>query len=315
MHRQEAFLLSVDFDRLRTFVAAAAAGSFTRVAVARGLTTAAISQQVRALEEQLGVPLFERVGHRIRLSPHGRELVQGIRPALQQIEDSLATLHHSFRARAGIVRVGMPRAFGRRWVRERLASLLTEHPELRVHFRFGPVDTLERRLVDGELDLALLIRDPRLGGLAGRPLVEASLVAVAAPSYRHSHGALGTEEDLQRARWATYDGQHRLLERWWKARFGARLRPPSTVIVQAADVELLLDIALAGVAVCVLPSYLVDAHLEHGRLVRIVVAGEHPTARVSSQTIQLAWRATPHLPRRVLLVATALSGLESSGGP
>lgn len=305
------FLLAIDLDRLRTFVAAAAVESFSRAASTRGVTPAAISQQVRTLEEQLGVPLFDRLGKRLRLSPHGRDLVRRVQPALQQIDDSLVTLHESFEARIGVVRIGTPRALGRHWARERVAHVLRLHPDLRVHLRLGASARLERRLVEGGLDLALLTRDPVTPGLETVPLIEASMIAVAAPAYLAQH-PVRTERELRKARWAAYDGQRSLLMQWWRARFG-NAPQPDQVVLQVADLDMLLDFVLAGLCLCVLPSYLVENPLERGLLVRVATAGE-PRGVATTQTVHLAWRGSAPQPSRVTAVARALA-LAHQGWP
>lgn len=295
----------VNLDFLETFLVAADLGTFRGAATTRGITVSAISQQIKALEGQLAVPLFERVGRRVELTTHGRDLARALRPAFQQISAALGALDRSFQQISGVVRLGTPRAFGRHWTRSRLARVLVAHQDLRVKFTLGTPLSLERKLLEGEIDLALLVRPPSVPTLDGKPLAEESFAAVAAPSYLQRFGAPHTEDELRRARFGVFDEGHSMLGPWWRARFGAEARLPEDVVVEVSDLDALLDLALDGVCITVLPTYLVEPHLHEGRLVRVSVSGER-RVEVPSHTIHLAWRRAAVLPARVRVVREAL---------
>lgn len=79
-----------------------------------------------------------------------------------------------------------------------------------------------------------------------------------------------------------------------RARFG-NAPQPDQVVLQVADLDMLLDFVLTGLCLCVLPSYLVENPLERGLLVRVATAGE-PRGVAATQTVHLAWRGSAPQP-------------------
>ncbi len=296
-----------NLEFLKTFLVAADTGTFRGVASARSVTVSAISQQIKTLEAQLEVPLFERVGRRVRLTSHGRELARQLRPAFSQIEDALGALEGTFQSVQGLVHVGMPRAFGRHWMRRRLSALLAAHPALGVRLTLGVPSTLERRLVEGQLDLGILVRRPSSATLETLPIAEESFVAVAAPSFVARSGTPRTEEEFSALGWGAFDKELSMLTAWWQSHFGPTATP-RRVVAEVADLDALVDLAVEGACLTVLPAYLVHDHLEAGRLVRLVpVHTERRAPSRSSNTIYLAWRRAAVQPARTVVVRDALA--------
>lgn len=115
---------------LRSFEAAARRGSFAAAAVELGLTSAAVSYQVRALEQLLGRPLFERLPRGLRLTDMGKAYLPPIRKAFSEL--SVSTLG-IFGPEGDItldVRVSV--SFGVLWLAPRLRTFLAEHPAFRI---------------------------------------------------------------------------------------------------------------------------------------------------------------------------------------
>ncbi len=78
----------MEIHQLRYFCAVVRAGSFTRAAEQLGIAQPSLSQQIRALEKQVGNPLFERLGRSVRLTAHGEALRQPALEILQQIAEA-----------------------------------------------------------------------------------------------------------------------------------------------------------------------------------------------------------------------------------
>lgn len=141
-------------DLLRTFVAIADTGSFTRAAQRVHRTTSAVSMQVKRLEETLGRSLFLRLGRTVSLTPDGEALLSYGRRMLQINEEAVAR----FLAPAvdGRVRFGAPDDFGTRFLPNILARFAAIHPQVEVDVVLAPSVTLMSRLDAGELDLTLV---------------------------------------------------------------------------------------------------------------------------------------------------------------
>src|SRR4029077_10525018 len=96
----------MDFDQLRTFLLAAELQSFTQAARRLNFSQSAISQQIRDLEDRLGVRLFERHNRSVSLTPAGERLRPRARAILKEVEDAVGELSELRGQPQGVVRIG-----------------------------------------------------------------------------------------------------------------------------------------------------------------------------------------------------------------
>jgi DNA-binding transcriptional LysR family regulator len=138
--------------QLRHLISLAQSGSFTRSAEALFLTQPALSRSIHALEEELGQPLFDRVGRRSMLTPFG---VEALRRARQLVfeADELAGIGRAMReGRSGAVRIGLGSGPGAMLMTPLLKTMAKSHPAIRIDIARGHTDVLARRLRERELD-------------------------------------------------------------------------------------------------------------------------------------------------------------------
>jgi LysR family glycine cleavage system transcriptional activator len=136
---------------LACFAAAARHESFTRAAQELALTQSAVSRQVAALEDFLGVALFQRTRHGMALTPRGADYARQIAPRLQALEqDTLDAM--SAQGSGGAVHLAAVPTFATRWLIPRLPDFAARHPEIVVH-----IETRTRPFLfaDSEFDGAL----------------------------------------------------------------------------------------------------------------------------------------------------------------
>ncbi len=115
-------------NALKAFEAAARHCSFTRAATELHVTQAAISHQVKQLEDWLGLPLFERKGHTLMLSVHGKSYLPDLTAALDDLTAATAKLADN--ALAGTLRITVLPSFASKWLMPRLGSFHEAHPEI-----------------------------------------------------------------------------------------------------------------------------------------------------------------------------------------
>lgn len=129
-------------NALRVFEAAARHLSFTRAAEELHVTQAAVSQQVRGLEEQLGVRLFRRLNRALLLTDAGQRYAVAVRGALAQIAEATAALRPAQGGDDGTLTVSVMPSFAHKWLMPRLGRFLDRHPDisLRIHTSFEVVD-------------------------------------------------------------------------------------------------------------------------------------------------------------------------------
>ena len=151
---ENASLPLLDTDTLRTFVAIAENGSFTRAAHQVFRTPSALSMQIKRLEETLGQSLFIREARRVSLTPEGEVLLGYGRRLLKLNEEAVGRFLAP--SLEGSVRLGTPDDVGTRVLPQVLTRFARSHPAVQVNVNAGRSVDLLKRLDDGELDLALV---------------------------------------------------------------------------------------------------------------------------------------------------------------
>lgn len=300
-------MLNTDLDLLRTFVVTASAPTFAAAASQLRVTVSAVSLRMKALEAQLGVPLFERVGRRAQLTAAGRALLGEARGPLEQLAEASARAVAQTRAVAGVVRVGGPRAFVCHALSAPLAELLARHAALTVELVFDVPSVLERRLVEGSLDLAVMARPHEHPSLEAQRLGEETFVALAAPRHPLARGRT-TADALAAHGVVVFDADLAMHAPWWRASFGRRAPLPPLVRAHAGSLDAMLALIEQGAVWGVLPSFYIADALARGRVVELTpaVARGQPAPRPATYPLALAWRRSAALTARFEAVRHAL---------
>ena len=250
-------------NALRFFEAVARHKSFARAADELHVTPAAVSQQIRLLEDHLGVALFKR-GRVLVLNESAADAVHLISDAFDQLERAAHRIRSG--SIAGPLIVSAPPAFATHWLMPRLEDFYARYPDVQIHLR------ATRRLVDfamEEVDVAIRFGSGAHPGLSVERLMPDAIVPVAAPALAASIGSLA---DLQRVcliedEWQTMRG---IFPEWqaWLAALGAGTAPVS--IRRFGDADLAIGAALAGLGVALTWQSLVSNDLKSGRLAQVL---------------------------------------------
>ena len=151
----------LDIDQLRTFVAIADTGSFTRAADIVHKTQSAVSMQMKRLEERLGRPIFQRDGRASRLTDEGDRLLDYARRIVRLNSECLASFAEA--ELVGRVRLGLPDDYADRYLPEILARFARSNPRAEVTVSCEPTPNLIDRVQSGDLDLAIITHVDRRG--------------------------------------------------------------------------------------------------------------------------------------------------------
>lgn len=168
---------------LPAFEIAADRLSLSAAAAELHLTHGAISRQIKALEDHLGVPLFRRFNRRIELTPAGAALLPAVRQAMQLLEASASDV--TARTRQGPLVVSCLATFMMRWLIPRLYAFSAAHPgiEVRLAASHAPVD-----FAAGGIDLAIRLgKPPWPRGVTARPFIADRMGPVLAPALLQRH--------------------------------------------------------------------------------------------------------------------------------
>lgn len=176
----------MNFDRLTTFLTAADTLNFTQAARSLSLSQSAVSQQIRELEDDLGLTLFERRGRGLALTPAGDRLRLLATPVMRDLKRARQSLEGLRDLPQGVLSLGASNTLGIYLLPSALGRFSQRYPGVRVSLKVGETGDLLRDLQSGELDLALVEQDPPPGRLSGwekEALLEDELILIAAPEH------------------------------------------------------------------------------------------------------------------------------------
>lgn len=279
----------MEHRQLRTFAAVAKELSFTRAAAELGYVQSAVTAQVKALEKELGVPLFDRLGRRVVLTDAGKDLLGYAVRMLDLSEEARATVSRGGDGGgvAGTLAVGASETLCIYRLPGLFRAFRSRHP--RVDFRFRPVPYADLKGLVGEgvLDVAFLLEEPvREKNLAAEALVREPLVLVAPPDHelaersRVDYEHLAGEPMLSTEPGCSY-------RRAFERELAKRGVGPGRVL-EFDSVEAIKRCVAAGLGVSVLPEVTVADELEGGKLAALDLAG--PPLEVETQTVWHAGR-------------------------
>ncbi len=224
---------------LRAFVETARHGSLKAAAEAMGVTSGAVSQQLKLLQERTGVSLFQRTRQGVLLSAAGSRVYPELRHAFDQIEASLRTLEQ-LKGRLPL-RISAAPSFAAQWLAPRLSRFGTLHPHIDVQL------DASTQLVDLQrdgVDIAIRHGLGRYPGLEVRPLFAPVLLPVASPALLAGTAPLRTALDCLQLP-LLQDGDRRDWQLWFQAQ-GIAAEPRMRDGIAFDDDLLLIRAAEAG---------------------------------------------------------------------
>ncbi len=242
-------------NALRAFEAAARHLSFKQAAAELNVTPGAVSQQVKGLEETLGVRLFDRIHNGLMLTSEGQAYLTPIRSAFTNI--SAATEMVAPKSSGAALTIGAEANFAIKWLVPKMSAFQRAHPDVRV--RIGEATSAEA-VARGEVDIAILKGVSAYGGLRCDLIFQEMMFPVAAPVLlgddRIDLASVAVLVTNDQATWTT-----------WLEHAGA----PSLADLERIDLasrDLAIHTAMAGRGLCMGSSLEEAAALSEGRLTR-----------------------------------------------
>ncbi len=175
--------MNITFRQLRVFTEVADLGSMARAAEALHLTPPAVSMQIKEVESQVGLPLFDRHGRTVSLSTAGEYFLvhaKRLLAALKEADDAMARLK---RVERGLLTIGMV-STAKYFVPHLLARFHQDHPGIDVRLRvLGNREQLVAQMHTGEVDLTIMGRPPREIATRAEAFAPHPLVFVAPPGH------------------------------------------------------------------------------------------------------------------------------------
>lgn len=259
--------------QLTVFLTVARHLHFTRAAQELGMTQPSVSMQIRQLEENLGVVLFEQIGKRTFLTEAGRELYRYGQRIQQQLAEAETVLERLKGAQGGELRLAIgPTA--KYFMPRLIAAFALEHPDVSVDLYITGRDGLLAQLENNERDLAVLGSEPADDTLEATPFLEDPLVVIAPPGHplAGKSGVSLAELSAERFLMREPGSVTRAVTDDFLRREG--IAPRIAMIVNSN--EAIKQGVQAGIGLALVPTQSVMLELEVGRLVALELATPAP---------------------------------------
>ena len=173
---------NVTLRQIRVFSAVARNLSFTRAARELHLTQPAVSQQVKLLEQDIGLPLFEHIGRKVQLAPAGVELLSYANRALELLREAAESLAAMRGLKRGALKLGAV-STAKYFTPSLLSAFSLSYPEVTVKFTVGNRGEIVEQLAANEVDLVIMGRPPRELDTIAVPFAKHPLVIIAPPDH------------------------------------------------------------------------------------------------------------------------------------
>ncbi|MCU0226098.1 MAG: LysR family transcriptional regulator [Bryobacterales bacterium] len=268
----------MELRELRSLLALAERGSITKVGAQLYLTPAAIHKHLKALEAEFGVPLYERIGGRLELTPQARAILPQARELLAQYEATIEAVTHIKEMRRGLLRIGAGPSISSHILPGILLQYRDRYPEIDLQVETGASVLLTDLLENGRIDLAMLVSAPEP---ANSPLVEEvsfdfEIVGVGCSTRYPSRKSLA---QLRNESFILYREGSRV-EALIDAYF-IRHRFAPKAVMRSDNTESLRAMAIAGLGIAMLPYWAIDEDIKKNRLRRVLRKEEPLIGQIS----------------------------------
>jgi DNA-binding transcriptional LysR family regulator len=287
-----------DLSGLLAFVRVAELGSFVRASESLGLSKAAVSKQVAALERRLNTRLLHRTTRRLSLTEDGQAYLLHAQAALAEVRSAEDAVSGARGAAHGRLRLSVPTTFGMLHVAPFLHSFMQRYPQVSLDIQF---DDRTRDLLMENLDVVIRVGRLASSSLVARKLATSRVVLCAAPSYLKAHGQPTRPDDvvLHQCLHFSLAGQGRIWELTCRGEtvrtaINARLFADSSLALKVA--------ALAGAGILRIPEFAVATELQRGELEVVL-----PQWKLPSLDIHAVMPERRYLPAKVRAFVEFLS--------
>ena len=260
----------ITLRQLRIFATVARQLSFTRAARELHLTQSAVSQQVKLLELEAGLPLFEQIGRRVQLAPAGAELLRYASQTLELVREAGESLAAMRGLKRGVLKLGAV-STAKYFAPSLLCAFTPGYPEVTVKFTVGNRWEIVQQLAANEVDLVIMGRPPRELKTVAEPFAKHPLVIIAPPGHplaarRHLRlQQLAGEPFIIREEGS---GTRASTERVFRER-----RVPLRVSMEMSSNETIKQAVMAGMGLSFISSHTIALEVQAGRLAVLDVVG------------------------------------------
>ena len=252
------------FAAMRAFVKVVETGGFSEASRSLDLAVSSVTRQINSLETLLNTQLLNRSTRSVTLTPQGRQYYEKVARILEDVEEANACVMEGEDLPRGVLRVGMPVAFGRLHVAPILHEFLKQYPQVKLELRLS--DSLSN-LVEDELDMVIRIGNLERSGatLIVRKLANHTRLVCGSPSYFIQYGKPRHPNDLTHHNCLLFAySTGRSVWRFQRDIEMCEVNVEGSVV--ANNSEVLRQLCLDGLGLILMPTWLIGEDICFGRL-------------------------------------------------
>ncbi|GHA31766.1 LysR family transcriptional regulator [Photobacterium aphoticum] len=251
---------------MRAFVRVVQTGSFSAAGRDMHTTQTTISKKVAALENHIGVKLLTRSSRDHALTQAGAEYYETCVNLLGELDEAEARARSDIALPRGVLRITAPVAFGRLLLAPIISEFFSRYPDIQVDLLLSDkhVD-----LISDGIDVAIRARQLEDSTLIARHLFNNNMLVLASPDYFEQFGKPITPNDLQQHNCLAYAGM-KTVNTWRFYDDDKEITVPVKGNFQSDNGDVLLEVALSGLGLVLLPIWMVKPYLESGQLVQVL---------------------------------------------
>ncbi|MFC5988130.1 LysR family transcriptional regulator [Marinicrinis lubricantis] len=257
----------MELRQLTTFRTVASTLNFTRAAEVLNYVPSNVTMQIKALEDELGVRLFDRLGKQLVLTTAGKRFLTHTQSVLDKLEEARSVVHDNEKL-SGTLTVSANEVLCAYRLPVVFQRFRSRHPGVRLIFRSVPNQELKQTLFDGTADVVFMLDEPiRSSGLAVEPLLEETFCLFAAPDHPLTQRTELHLEDfhgevfLTNEKGCTY---RTMFDRGFE-----KEGIDSITYLEFQNAEAIKQCAIAGIGIAFLPEIVTKAEVERGELVAL----------------------------------------------
>ena len=241
----------MDFRHLEIVRAVAETGSFTAAARLLHVSQSAVSRQVLLLEDEIGEPLFLRLGRKVRLTTAGQALLDLSRRVLADVHETTASLRDQQESPAGTLHLGGGMTVCLHVFPALLKEFRRRQPRIDVKLTTGPTSQLLERLRSGALDVGLLTLPVEGADLTQSPVMREELLLVMHRTHKLALKRRIAPGDLVKQSWVLFErgsSTRRVIDEMFERH---AIRPK--IVMETENVEILKALTMIGLGLTILP--------------------------------------------------------------
>jgi DNA-binding transcriptional LysR family regulator len=299
----------MNLNQLQTFIEVVRRGSFAAVAREQNLDPSSVSRDIAALEQVLGVRLFERTTKRLAPTEAGMVYFARLEPLLAEFEQATFEVQDIKDTPKGLVRLASPVSFGLAKLVPLLPKFAAQYPELKFDLILSDNKT---DLLEHHLDVALRLTSEREKDIIAEPLQRMEARLCASPDYLKTHGRPSSPVDLEQHHCLAlkYEGFGQI----WRFADPDGFSSEIQIVprLQTSNALALVQCALAGMGITLQARWMVQPHLESGALIDLFPQHSVTAALHESPFIWMLYPSRAYQPRKVeVLIAFLRQNLKN----